>query len=169
MKTRRKVISPEAIRGTAPQSSKKVVLEIPSEQEVAAFQAMQRGLSNEEAMKKAGYNLPAESSNALAEKIKVKFNDRMLSAYEGVGITPEFIALRQKEIITEGKDSDSLKAIDQVMQTVAGYAPKVVEVNHTTFEQAVIEIGQIVNVNSIKPSDLRALIAEQEIIDVSAS
>lgn len=165
MKAQKREIKASDLKGYAPEPGRTVTLEIPSKQDMEIFKAMQNGMPVEEAMKKAGLNLPAASAERYAKKVQAKYNDRMRAAYDDIGLTPEFIAGTHKDIITEGKDSDRLKAIDQVMQIQGGYAPKQVEVNNVTFEQAVVQIGQIVNVNELKAADVRKLFQDEHVVD----
>ena len=161
-KTRKAVIKARDLKGTAHRSTEKVITTVvPDERELKVFEAIQSGSTPVEAMKKAGYRLPDGSAERLAGQIHAKFNDRMKTAYEGIGLTPEFMASIQLDVMMNGaKDADRLKAVDQVLQVTGGYAPKQLEVNNVTFEQAVIEIGQIVNVHQLKASDVKALLAE---------
>ena len=165
MKPRKREIKASDLKGYAPEPGRTVTLEIPSERDMEIFKSMQAGMPVEDAMKKAGLNLPAASAERYAKRVQEKYNDRMKAAYDGIGLTPEFIAVTHKEIITDGKDSDRLKAIDQVMQIQGGYAPKQLEVNTTTFEQAVVQIGQIVNINEVRPEDVRKLFQDDKVIE----
>lgn len=167
----KRIIKPSSVKGLSPVMKKKRMIEIPDEREMKVYQEMQKGATPVDAMRSAGFTLPDKSATEMAKSIHAKFNDRMKDAYDLIGITPEYIAGTHKDILEEGKDGDRLKAIDQIMQIRAGYAPKQVEVSTKTFEQAVIEIGQIVNVHSVNSRDLKALFKDQdqEVIDVAAS
>lgn len=158
-KSRKRVINANQIRGYAP-TEQRVTVVIPNEQELAVFKELQKGTDKKTAMKKAGFNLPDKSAERYADQIAEKFNTRLQTAYEKVGLTPEVIAQKHMDVITSGKDADGLKAIDQVLQIQGGYAPKQVDIKHTTFEQAVIEIGQIVNVHGMSQADVKKLLAE---------
>jgi len=83
-----------------------------------------------------------------------------VAAYESSGITPEYLAEKQMEILDSDstKPADKLKAIDQILNVAGGYAPKQVEQTTVTFEQAVINIANTVNLSQLSAADIRGLL-----------
>jgi len=122
---------------------------------------LEKGMTPQKALSEAGFKAPTkEYADKLIEGIKVKFNVGIQHAYEKVGLTPEFIAQKQKDILDNEdiRPADKLKAIDQVLQVVGGYAPKQVDVTTVTFEQAIIEITNKVDILSLNAKSVRKML-----------
>lgn len=118
-----------------------------------------KGRNPAKAVQDAGLNFSDAQAQRYGEQIRAKYNDKLLGAYEALGITPHYIAGKQMEILDgDTKPSDKLKAIDQILNVVGGFAPKQVEVAHVSFEQAVIQIANTVNLSSLSANDVRKML-----------
>lgn len=159
-KTVRKILSSSDLSGYSP-----VSLDDKMMRDFKVFEGINSGLKPKDAMLSAGYRLPDKSAERMASAIHEKFNDKMRVAYDEIGLTARFIAESQYDIIRHGaKDSDRLKAVDQVLNVQGGYAPKTTDNNNVSFEKAVVEIGQLVNVNNLSLDTLRSLCVPSEIV-----
>lgn len=130
--------------------------------EMIAAKKIHDGMNPAKAVAEAGFRFSTQAkAQEFGERIRDKFNARVISAYEHVGLTPEFIALKHKEMIDSDdvKPGDKLKAIDQVLNVVGGYAPKQVDVTTVSFEQTVIEIANKVDLTKLTARDVRGLLA----------
>lgn len=137
-------------------SENKTTLEI--EKQIAA--KIMQGKAPAAAVREAGFNFSPTQAQRYGEQVAIKYNDKLVAAYSSQGITPEYIAGKQMEIL-DGKEtraSDKLKAIDQILNVVGGFAPKQVEVAHVSFEQAVIQIANTVNLSSLSTADVRKML-----------
>jgi hypothetical protein len=131
---------------------------------VAARHLLEKKLTPTQAIKAAGFKLPPEACEQLAEGITKKYNLRMAEAYMQVGLTPEYLAQKQMGII-ESEDTrpgDKLKAIDQILSVVGGYAAKQVDVTTVSFEQAVIDITNTVDISTLRAKDVRKMLTNNE-------
>lgn len=113
-----------------------------------------------ESAEKAGYK--CKSKERFAEtgfKVwkKMKSNELVLAAFEAVGITPEEIALKMKELmncntvvrVSEGvtqvvpDNTNRNKALQTVLEVTGGFAPKQETVTVQTFEQKIEMVQEI--------------------------
>lgn len=147
-----------------------VHVEIPADiRELDAVKKMNEGMAPASAVVAAGYSMPPSTAAKFGESLREKYNSRMVGAYEMIGLTPEYLAEKQKEMIDSDKvrPADKLKAIDQVLNVVGGFAPKQIDVAQVTFEQTVIQLANTVNAARMSMSDVRSLLAEDaEFTDV---
>lgn len=130
------------------------------EKEKKAAEKILQGMNPARAVKEAGFNLSPIQAQKYGEQLRVRYNDRLVAAYDKRGITPEYLADKQMEIL-EGKStkpSDKLKAIDQILNVTGGFAPKQVEQTTVTFEQAVFNIANTVNLSRMSSADLKELL-----------
>jgi len=164
------VISSETLVKQKYQPKQVPVVSKPSiqDREKKAAENILQGMNPAKAVTEAGFNFSPIQAQKYGEKLKAKYNDLLVTAYEAVGITPEYIAGKQMEILEDEKTrpGDRLKAIEQILNVTGGFAPKQVEVAHVSFEQAVIEISQTVNLSKLSSRDVRKLldVTDAEII-----
>ena len=131
-----------------------------AEKEKKAAEKILQGMNPARAVKEAGFNFSPIQAEKYGNQLRARYNDRLVAAYESSGITPEYLAEKQMEILDSDstKPADKLKAIDQILNVAGGYAPKQVEQTTVTFEQAVINIANTVNLSQLSADDVRGLL-----------
>lgn len=121
----------------------------------------QQGMKPVEAAKKAGFDVGERAANELARQAESKFKTKIQQAYETVGVDALKIAETHRDIIDNGKDADRLKAVDQVLD-IMDVKQKDNNAGGITFEQAIINITNTVNLQQVDHNKLRQALIEGE-------